>query len=267
MFMVPFRTTAPALFGVFCFCLMGLAPLPASAQSGTPELIERLQVRISDLEKLVTDLTGKVEESSYQNKQLSDRLDKLDKEMRFRLNAKESGTQTQSSATTSAASNQTATTLTPPRGAQTGGTATATTTPPRSAVSLPQGSEEEQYNYAFSLLNSRDFAGAEQALNAFITLHPKSRLTGNAQYWLGETYYARGDFEQAALAFMKGYQNYPGSSKGADNLLKLGMSLGKLGKKNEACAAYARIFSLSPPPSEAIKNRASADSNTLGCSR
>ena len=60
-------------------------------------------------------------------------------------------------------------------------------------------------------------------------------LAGNAQYWLGETYYVRKDYENAATAFALGYQKYPKSAKAADDLLKLGMSLGNLGKKPDAC--------------------------------
>ena len=42
---------------------------------------------------------------------------------------------------------------------------------------------------------------AEQALAAFVQNHPEDGLAGNAQYWLGETFYVRGDFQTAARTF------------------------------------------------------------------
>src|SRR3546814_19535879 len=50
-------------------------------------------------------------------------------------------------------------------------------------------------------------------------------------YWLGETYYVRQRYQDAAVAFLEGYQKYPKSPKAADNLLKLGMALGPVGQK------------------------------------
>ena len=78
---------------------------------------------------------------------------------------------------------------------------------PRAATGTPQS----QYDYALSLmLGQQDFAAAEQALKAFVEQHPQDDLTGNAQYWLGETYYVRGrSYQNAAFAFAEGYQRYP----------------------------------------------------------
>ena len=73
---------------------------------------------------------------------------------------------------------------------------------------------------------------------AFIQQFPNDQLAGNAQYWLGETYYVRKRYNDAATAFAFGYQKYPKSGKGADDLLKLGMSLGSLGQKQDACSAF-----------------------------
>ena len=71
---------------------------------------------------------------------------------------------------------------------------------------------------------------------------PQDYLAGNAQYWMGETYYVRGRYQDAAVTFAEGYQKYPTNSKAPDNLLKLGMSLGQLGKKADACVAFAQGF-------------------------
>ena len=91
--------------------------------------------------------------------------------------------------------------------------------------------------------------------SAFVQRYPNDPLAGNAQYWLGETYYVRKDYENAATAFAEGYQKYPESGKAADNLLKLGMSLGNLGKKSEACSAFARLDRDFPTAPANVKDR------------
>ena len=92
---------------------------------------------------------------------------------------------------------------------------------------------------AFKQLQDGDYAGAERGFKAFVQSNPKHPLAGNAQYWLGETYYARRDYQNAMVAFAEGYKVYKTSPKGPDNLLKLGITLAVLDKKPEACAVFA----------------------------
>src|SRR5690606_18083701 len=114
---------------------------------------------------------------------------------------------------------------------------------------------EQQYEQAISLmLRDQDFPAAEAALRGFIEAHPGHELTGNAQYWLGETYYVRGDYERAAFAFAEGFQKYPSGQKAADNLLKLGMSLGQLGKTAEACTAFDQLLQSFPNANGSVKS-------------
>ena len=130
---------------------------------------------------------------------------------------------------------------------------------------LPNGSAGEQYNYAFGLLKQADYPAAETALKAFVEQHPKDPMAGNAQYWLGETYYTRGRFIEAASAFAEGYKRYPKGSKAPDELLKLGMSLARANQKQNACVALAQLDHDFPSAGAAIKDRASAEKKRLGC--
>ena len=134
------------------------------------------------------------------------------------------------------------------------------------AAALPAGSEMDQYNYAFSLLRKADYDGAESAFNQFIAAHPDSALSGNAYYWLGETYYVRNSYNDAAIAFLKGYQRFPSGDKAPDNLLKLGMTLTRLGKKAEACATFAELKSKFPDAPQTVRDKAAQESSGAGCS-
>jgi tol-pal system protein YbgF len=130
---------------------------------------------------------------------------------------------------------------------------------------LPAGSPEQQYQYAWGLLRGQDYPGAEAALRAFVAQHPKDPLAGNAQYWLGETYYVRKDYRQAAVAFAEGYQHYPTSAKAPDNLLKLGLALSQIGEKTDACEAFAQLGRQFPKAQQSLKDRASVERQRLGC--
>ncbi len=130
---------------------------------------------------------------------------------------------------------------------------------------LPAGAPEEQYQYAWGLLRGQDYAGAEAALRSFIAAHPQHTLAGNAQYWLGETYYVRKDYRQAAVAFAEGYQSYPHSAKAPDNLLKLGLALAQIGETADACEAFAQLARQFPTAPQSLKDRAQRERERLAC--
>ncbi len=134
------------------------------------------------------------------------------------------------------------------------------------AYQLPGNTVEAQYEYAFNLLRQANYAEAEKALTAFIQQHPQDPLAGNAQYWLGETYYVRGRYQDAAVAFAEAYQKYPNSQKAPDNLLKLGMSLGQIGKKSDACVAFGELGKKFPGASDNLKERLKQEKHRYGCS-
>ncbi|HUR44153.1 MAG TPA: tol-pal system protein YbgF [Aestuariivirga sp.] len=132
-------------------------------------------------------------------------------------------------------------------------------------VSLSPDSPEALYERSNESLLRRQFGDAEAGFSTFIEKFPDHSLAGSAQYWLGETYYAQSDFRQAAQAFLRGYKQYPKSRRAADSLLKLGISLDRLGQKQQACASYDAVSSEYPKAVEARK-RAQAEAKRAGCS-
>lgn len=147
--------------------------------------------------------------------------------------------------------------------------APAASTPPASGnpinQALPDGEPRDQYIHAFGLLQAKRFAESEQAFKAFLELHPEHELAGNAQYWLGESYYVRQDYEAAASAFLTGYQKYRTSTKAPDNLLKLGITLVVLDQKQDACAVFNELSDRYPTASSSIKRRMQREKQKAGC--
>ncbi|WP_119392080.1 tol-pal system protein YbgF [Taklimakanibacter lacteus] len=123
---------------------------------------------------------------------------------------------------------------------------------------------EVVYERSYESLLRRQFGDAEVGFRSFLEQHRDHSLAGNAQYWLGETYYVQGDYKQAAQAFLSGYRDFPKSRKAADSLLKLGLSLNRLGQKEQACAAYMQVGTQFPKAAEA-KKRAQSEVRRAGC--
>ena len=106
---------------------------------------------------------------------------------------------------------------------------------------LPEGTPRERYQFAFGLMSQARYDDAEAALKEFIAKHGDDPLAANARYWLGETYYVRKSFMDAAQAFFQAYKSTPDGGKAADSLLKLGMSMASLEKTEEACATFGKL--------------------------
>lgn len=130
---------------------------------------------------------------------------------------------------------------------------------------LEGASADEQYQYAFDLLRQNKYGDAEQALRTFVDQYPDHPLAGNASYWLGETFYVRQDYDNAALTFAEGFQKYPQSGKAPDSLLKLGMALAALGETADACKAFGELGSRYPKASDSVKQRVAKERSKNGC--
>lgn len=121
------------------------------------------------------------------------------------------------------------------------------------------------YNEAFASIKKQNYKNAEKQFEAFLELHPKNSLAGNAQYWLGESYFARGQFDKAAIAFAEGFQKYRDSQKAPDNLFKLGLTMARLNKKQEACIAFKNFLTEYPKVSDSMTKRLQKEMNKLSC--
>jgi tol-pal system protein YbgF len=127
------------------------------------------------------------------------------------------------------------------------------------------GNAKQLYETAYGHLMQRDYGAAQAAFEDFLTRYPNDSLAGNAQYWLGEAHFVRGEYKAAAGSFLKGYQNYAGNARASDSLLKLAMSLDRLGQKDAACSSFSELSTRFPDAPENVKNRAKAERQRIGC--
>lgn len=138
-------------------------------------------------------------------------------------------------------------------------------TPAPASAGVDDASPKQQYETAYGYLLAQDYGAAEVAFDEFLKKFPNDALAGNAQYWLGETHFVRGQFKPAATAFLKGYQTYARSSKAPDSLLKLAMSLDRLGQKDAACSSFNELTAKFPNATAPVRNRADAERRRLAC--
>ena len=132
---------------------------------------------------------------------------------------------------------------------------------------LPDTTPEEQYKFAISFIKVGDYETAELALREFVDTNSKHQLAGNAQYWYGETFRVRQLYQDAATAYLDGYQKYPKSSKAPVNLLKLGVMLVKIGEKEQGCSMILGLKDQYPKANQSVIQKAEYEKKKFNCEK
>jgi len=266
------------------------ATLQASDNAVVNEALTRQLAKISDLEKQIQQMTSKYEENNYKVQQLSDRLNKIsnDSQLRFQQlennrNVSDKVNPAKEVATEKApvvkksennilnseeVKEEEVNTIKekPVQGESIKLKEKEKINKSTTTKVLPKASITEQYKYAMNLMKSGDFEKAEIAFKEFVDTHSKHELAGNAQFWYGETFYIRQLYEDAAAAFLDGYQKYPNSSKAPENLLKLGVTLAELGEVEQGCKMIVNLKKAYPKTDASILQKSSYEKKRFNCS-
>jgi tol-pal system protein YbgF len=257
-------------------------PAGSFGAAGDSNAQARNEIRIQELETQIRTMNGRIEEQNFEIRQLKEALERLSTDIELRFGeiqtqpqqgggfgnvAPSSGVETR---ITNSGSNAPLTASTSSSSQQQPQSGVLGTITERVQSDIPAGvstndSAAALYENAFSLLQSGNYAGAERDFETFLRDHENHALAANAKYWLGETFYVRGDFERAARVFAEGYQKYPNGSKAADNLLKLGLSLASSGNATDACVALRQLQRDNPNGVGPVMRRAEQEIARLGC--
>ena len=250
-----------------------------SQQSGSLEgALTRQLVKITEIEEQMQKLTASHEEVLFSFEQLNERINKVQKDNELRLSDLETGDP------------KAITKKTPPKQfpgtdkpqdlgtmvvqKQTETEQQTSSINPAAVVRveesdtkeiLPNAPPDEQYKFATSLIKVGDYDQAELALREFVKKNPKHELAGNAQYWYAETFYIRQLYHDAAAAYLDGYQKYPQSTKGPQNLLKLGVTLSELGEKDQGCQMLDGITKQYPKATQSVIQKARYEKKKFKC--
>jgi len=255
------------------------------ASNSNDDVLTQHLLKLSDLEEQFKILTNSFEEVSFKLDKLSSRITKVqaDNQLRFQeleRSGLDQGTSTVSSGIIKLPGSGEAQDLggvsdsdiasleqvQKTQSVESVGTV-VTETAQRTEKILPETSPEEQYKFAISFLKVGDYETAEFALREFVDVNPKHDLAGNAQFWYGETFRIRQLYQDAATAYLDGYQKYPKSKKAPRNLLELGVMMVQLGEKTQGCKMILGIKKQYPTASQSVIQRAEYNRKKFGCEK
>jgi len=110
-----------------------------------------------------------------------------------------------------------------------------------------------------------DFVGAQTALSQYLEFNPNASDAGEMNYWLGESYFVRGGYADAADAYIASMRKDSQGVKAPDAMVRLAAALRELGNRNEACATLASFPSQFPNANDNVKEKARIEAGRTGC--
>lgn len=229
----------------------------------TPKSAADVAVQMGQFDEQMRQTMGRVDEMGYKIKSLEEKIELLNKDMDMRIKMLEgkpisggglgANMPAQSKFATPVA-------VGAPKSLTGDSIATGDDLAPVKTQSV-----QEIYEQGLQAVKVPDYALAEQKFNEILKKTPDDKLAGNAQYWLGEVFYAKKDYPRAAVAFAKVLDKYKAGPKGPDSLLKLGMSMQAMNKKDEACQALKGMKTEFPKAEKSVLDRADNEAKKLGC--
>jgi tol-pal system protein YbgF len=107
------------------------------------------------------------------------------------------------------------------------------------------------YKDAYETFQKGNLEGARRKFEAFLKQYPNTELSDNAQFWIGETYYLKKDFEKAILEYEKAIAKYPEGDKVPAALFKQALSFLELKDKTNARNLLKRVMERYPNTEQA----------------
>ena len=203
-------------------------------------------VRLDRLEAELRQLTGKVEQMDFEQRRISEEAAQRFGDIEFRLTELEGGDTSNIQP------------VQPLGGGSTGGQTVAAAP----EVSISERGDLER---AINDVKQGRFDLGEDRLRTFLTTYPGSPLRGEAFYWMGESQFVRGAFQNAARSYLDGYNADRTVPTGPRNLYRLGVTLGRLGQRSEACLTLREVRNQFPTGPADILGAADEESRSLNC--
>ncbi len=110
---------------------------------------------------------------------------------------------------------------------------------------------EKLYKSAYLDLTKGKYDLAITGFYDYLRYFPGERSAVDAQYWIGECYYAKGDYSRAVVELNKVLEKYSSSDKVASTLYKLGLSCLELKESKTAQKYFEELIRKYPQSQEA----------------
>jgi tol-pal system protein YbgF len=123
----------------------------------------------------------------------------------------------------------------------------------------------EQFNTALQAFQTGQYQQAEDGFKAFMAANAGHRLTPDAIFYIGETYFQRSRPREAAEQYLKVTTDYAKSSRAPESMVRLGQTLAALGNAEQACATFSEFGRRYPTASPSIKRLADRETAKDHC--
>jgi tol-pal system protein YbgF len=234
----------------------------ASARAANKD-IERLYVQIAALQSQIADLQRSTDDGQREIRRLTELLAEQNaffrkttqdrrlqdeamqtalREMTERMGELDARIQSQAAAA-AAAAQQAAMAAMPPLTPADGDPAAAGASPGATAappVATPPPARE-LYSQAYADYARGNYDLAMQGYREYLRYYPDTDLSDNAQYWIGESLYAKRLYAEAVDAWDLLLREYPSSDKLPDGRFKRAMALERLGRRREALGEFRAV--------------------------
>jgi tol-pal system protein YbgF len=118
-------------------------------------------------------------------------------------------------------------------------------------VKGPTTGMSELYNDAYQTYQKGDMEEARRRFEVFLKHYPNTSFSDNAQFWIGETYFAKKDYEKAILEYEKVMAKYPEGDKVPAALLKQAFAFLELGDRPNGRNLLRRVIDRYPQSEQA----------------
>ncbi len=129
----------------------------------------------------------------------------------------------------------------------------------------PSATPKDEFDLGIGYMQRKDYALAEETMRNFAQKYPGDPLTADSQYWLGESFFQRQLYRDAAESFLAVTTKFDKSGKAPDALLRLGQSLAALKEKEAACAALGEVTRKYPRASGGVKAAVDREQKRIKC--
>jgi TolA-binding protein len=113
-------------------------------------------------------------------------------------------------------------------------------------------------------LREGDYLGAQLDFEKYILERPDADDIAIVNYWLGESYFVRNEFQKAANAYIVSLSSDPKGIKAPSSMIKLATSFAKLNNP-ESCKIFNAFETQYPNATELEKAKASKEAKKVGC--
>jgi len=120
---------------------------------------------------------------------------------------------------------------------------------------VPEFKEPTLFDIGYKNFNNGNYAQSRQNFRAFLREDPKAKQAPDATFWIADSYYKEGLYEESILEYQRLIDVYPRDPRVPLAYLKQGMGLMKLSKDEEAKLFFQTLIDKYPGSPEADEAR------------